>query len=56
MLSRGDTGWTRTQTLALYTTKANARVLLRATPDGSTVFLVDLGTVVVRAIQRASAA
>jgi DNA-binding beta-propeller fold protein YncE len=42
VLERQDNGWTRVQTLTLDRLSAGERILLQSTPDGTTLFLVDV--------------
>lgn len=52
VLEERERGWTRTQTLPLYRAGSNGTILLRSTPDATTLFLVDVAAAVVRVLRR----
>jgi DNA-binding beta-propeller fold protein YncE len=54
VLQQGQQGWATTQTLALFQTGQDPYILLRATPDGTTLFVVDgeADAATVRAVQK----
>jgi len=53
VLEKGDQGWAKVQTLTLYRTAGPGQILLRPTPDGTTLFLADAGSAQVRVLRRA---
>ena len=53
VLEKGDEGWAKVQALALYRTAGPGRILLRPTPDGTTLFLADTAAGQVRVLRRA---
>jgi DNA-binding beta-propeller fold protein YncE len=53
VLEKGDQGWAKIQTLALYRAAGPGRILLRPTPDGTTLFLADATAAQVRVLRRA---
>jgi DNA-binding beta-propeller fold protein YncE len=52
VLEERDTVWTVVQSLPLYRMAAGGRILLRSTPDGTTLFLVDIAAAQVRVLRR----
>jgi DNA-binding beta-propeller fold protein YncE len=55
VLQLADTVWSPVQTLPLYPATTSGRILLRPTPDGTTVFLVDVTAAQVRVLRRSGA-
>lgn len=49
-----NNAWTPTQTLPLYTATSTGRILLRCTPDATSLFLVDVVAATVRVIKQSA--
>jgi DNA-binding beta-propeller fold protein YncE len=56
VLEKGDQGWVKVQTLALYRAAGPGRILLRPAPDGTALFLADAAGGQVRVLRRAGQA
>lgn len=52
--AKTGSGWVQGSTVSLYTATTAGRILLRATPDGSTLFLVDVAAAKVRVLRQSA--